>query len=227
LLRKVRQLDPEGKDPALHRMVIIGHSQGGLLAKLATTDTGDRLWRTFSNKNLEDLQVSSEVREQLRTNFFFTPLPCVERVVFISTPHRGTYRATGFVRMMARKFMTLPQNLLNAPDTIMQLRQQLNLPPEVRWVVPSSLEGMSMNNKWLLALAEMPTDARIIAHSIIAIKGGTKPPNGADGVVSYASAHVPCVESEFIVRSGHSCQDKPATIEEVRRILLEHLKVER
>src|SRR5262249_28329278 len=27
----VAQLDPEGKDPALHRMVVIGHSQGGLL----------------------------------------------------------------------------------------------------------------------------------------------------------------------------------------------------
>jgi hypothetical protein len=30
-------------------------------------------------------------------------------------------------------------------------------------------------------------------------------------------------ESEFIVRSFHSCQDRPATIEEVRRILHEHL----
>jgi hypothetical protein len=29
--------------------------------------------------------------------------------------------------------------------------------------------------------------------------------------------------SEFIVRSFHSCQDKPSTIEEVRRILLAHL----
>jgi len=29
--------------------------------------------------------------------------------------------------------------------------------------------------------------------------------------------------SELVVRSGHTCQDKPATIEEVRRILLEHL----
>ena len=31
------------------------------------------------------------------------------------------------------------------------------------------------------------------------------------------------MESEFIVRSGHSCQGHPFTIEEVRRILLEHL----
>lgn len=44
-------------------------------------------------------------------------------------------------------------------------------------------------------------------------------------MVKYTSAHVNYVESERIVRSGHSCQDKPAAIKEVRRILREHLKV--
>ena len=44
-------------------------------------------------------------------------------------------------------------------------------------------------------------------------------PTGDDGVVMYSSAHLDYVESEFVVRQGHSCQDKPETIEEVRRIL--------
>ncbi len=38
---------------------------------------------------------------------------------------------------------------------------------------------------------------------------------GADGEVKYTSAHVDYAESEFIVRSGHSCQMNPLTIEEV------------
>jgi len=47
--------------------------------------------------------------------------------------------------------------------------------------------------------------------------------HAGDGVVKYASAHVEGVESELIVRSPHSgMQAAPATIEEVRRILLEH-----
>ena len=46
---------------------------------------------------------------------------------------------------------------------------------------------------------------------------------GEDGVVKYTSAHVDYAESEFIVRSGHSCQMNPLTIEEVRRILLLNL----
>jgi hypothetical protein len=42
-------------------------------------------------------------------------------------------------------------------------------------------------------------------------------------VVKYTSAHVAGVESELVVRSGHSCQGNPVTIEEVRRILRVHL----
>jgi len=224
LLHKVEQLDPEGKDPALRRMVVIGHSQGGLLAKLTVTDTGDALWKLASSRDLDELDVTPEVRAARRGNFFFTRLPCVERVVFISTPHRGSYFATSLVRKLARMFMTLPETAVNAPVDLLQVRQQLDFPKEVRHAVPSSLDGMSTKNPWLLALADLPPAPGVTAHSIVAIKGEDEPPKGSDGVVKYVSAHVPYVDSECVVRSGHSCQDKPTTIEEVRRILIEHVK---
>jgi hypothetical protein len=41
-------------------------------------------------------------------------------------------------------------------------------------------------------------------------------------VVEYKSAHIEGVASELVVRSGHSTQGTPETIEEVRRILYEH-----
>jgi hypothetical protein len=44
-----------------------------------------------------------------------------------------------------------------------------------------------------------------------------------DGVVAYESAHIEGVESEKVVRSGHSTQGHPETIEEMKRILNEHL----
>jgi hypothetical protein len=47
--------------------------------------------------------------------------------------------------------------------------------------------------------------------------------HGRDGVVVYSSAHVDYVKSELIVRGEHSCQNLPPTIEEVHRILHEHL----
>ena len=64
----------------------------------------------------------------------------------------------------------------------------------------------------------------IKAHSIIAIDGDEQPPDGDDGVVTYRSAHLKGVESECVVRSDHSTQLQPEAIEEVRRILLEHLQ---
>ncbi|MGE5305138.1 MAG: hypothetical protein ACM3TN_17650, partial [Alphaproteobacteria bacterium] len=44
-----------------------------------------------------------------------------------------------------------------------------------------------------------------------------------DGVVAYESAHIEGVASEKVVHSGHSTQGHPETIEEVKRILIEHL----
>jgi hypothetical protein len=42
-------------------------------------------------------------------------------------------------------------------------------------------------------------------------------------VVEYASAHIEPVESELVVKSGHSVQGNPHAIEEVRRILRLHV----
>ena len=44
LTKAVADLDPEGKDPGLEQMVVIGHSQGGLLTKMTVIDTGMNLW---------------------------------------------------------------------------------------------------------------------------------------------------------------------------------------
>lgn len=44
-------------------------------------------------------------------------------------------------------------------------------------------------------------------------------------MVKYESAHIEGVASELVVGSGHSAQAHPQTLEEVRRILLEHAAV--
>jgi pimeloyl-ACP methyl ester carboxylesterase len=223
LMDEIKTLDPDGRDAALRHMVIIGHSQGGLLAKLTATDTGDKLWHLFSETNLDDLKIDEKTRELLRSNFFFKPLPCVSRVIFIATPHRGSYRNTMFVQKLLNHFMKFNSDLLDASASLLKLKDQINLPPAVQKGVPSSLNGMATDNPFMLTLAEIPVAPGIKCNSIIAIKGNDQPPNGADGVVKYTSAHVDYAESEFIVRSGHSCQGNPMTIEEVRRILLENL----
>lgn len=217
-------LDPRGTNTLLHQMVVIGHSQGGLLTKLTATDTGDALWRASLGSDFDFASLSPDDLDALRSNFSFDALPSVSRVVFISTPHRGSYLSTRFVRGLARWFISLPGDIVDVSTSLVQGSQESVTVKRARAQVPTSLDGMSPKNPWLLALADIPVTDRVRAHSIIALKGDDEPPDGSDGVVKYTSAHVDYVESEYIVRSSHSCQDKPAAIEEVRRILLEHLR---
>jgi pimeloyl-ACP methyl ester carboxylesterase len=219
----VHRLDPDGTDPALRQMVVIGHSQGGLVAKLAAIDPGNEIWNAVSHRSFSDLELKPKQKEELGRSLFFKPVPWVRRLVFISTPHRGSFLATKFIRNLAAKFMSLPVEIVQARKQLQSLFSNSQLPAELR-AIPSSLNGMSPSNPVLLRIAEIPPAPGVVAHSIIAVKGNGDPTQGDDGVVEYTSAHVPYVESELVVRSSHSCQGKPATIEEVRRILLENLK---
>lgn len=223
---KVRELDPAGLNPALRRMVVIGHSQGGLLTKMTVTDTGEAMVRMATGKSLAELDLSAEDRAMVEKEAVFTHLPFVSRVVFISTPHRGSFLSQNWVRSLVLKVLTLPKDVLQSTARLMGAVTRLGVADEaVREMVgTSSLDVMSPRNPVLQTVADIPLAPGVKGHSIIAIDGDETPPDGDDGVVTYASAHVDYVESEFLVRHGHSCQSHPLVIEEVRRILLEHLR---
>jgi pimeloyl-ACP methyl ester carboxylesterase len=227
ITNKIYALDPKDQDPALQQMVVIGHSQGGLLTKLTATHTGDQLWHAFNTNRLEDLPLSEEQRASIRRLSVFEPLPSVKRVVFISTPHRGSFKASVLVANLIRRLVTLPRKIAREGTDLMKLTESSNLPKEMRRKTLTSLDGMSPRNPVALKVADLPVAPGIKAHSIIAIQTSGDYHKGNDGIVKYTSAHVDYVESEFIVHSFHSCQDKPETIEEVRRILHEHLNSSR
>ena len=150
LSEMVAYLDPEGKDPALQQMVVIGHSQGGLLTKLSVVNTGNKLWRTFSNHSLEDLKVEPELKARLREYCFIEPLPFVTRVVYISTPHHGSFLAKSWVQNLVRRFVTLPHDILTGDPSIYgNLFEQSKLPSEFRDKIPTSVDGMSPQNPLL------------------------------------------------------------------------------
>jgi len=223
LRNKVAQLDPEGKDPALREMVVVGHSQGGLLTKLTVVDTGDSLVLALTGKDLDSLGLPEEKKAEARRLLVIEPVPEVKRVVFISTPHRGSILSKQWVRTLIKKLVTLPVRIV---ETTLGLRDYFT--EDVKTMigsskVPTSIDSMSPDNPVLKTLADTPLAPGVVGHSIIAVKGDGDPKLGDDGVVAYPSAQLDGMESEFIVRSGHSSQGHPFTIEEVRRILLEHL----
>jgi pimeloyl-ACP methyl ester carboxylesterase len=221
LERAVQRFDPDGRDLALHRMVVIGHSQGGLLTKLTAVDSGNRFWSPLSNASIDELELSDGVRETLRMSTFFEPEPFVRRVVFVCTPHRGSYLASFSLARLVSDFVAVPSNLTQVvAELVLQNRDRLLLRSLAR--LPTSIDNMTPGNFFIRTLSELPVAPGVHAHSIIAVQDDGAPEKGSDGVVRYESAHLDGVESELVVRSGHSAQDHPATIEEIRRILLEH-----
>src|SRR5262249_19868257 len=90
-------------------------------------------------------------------------------------------------------------------------------------LIPSAVDNMSPRNPFIQTLQTIPIAPGVHVNSIIAVKGTGPPAEGDDGVVAYSSAHLDGVESELVVRSGHSTLATPETVEEVRRILRLHV----
>lgn len=222
----VAELDPQRRDPALQRMVVIGHSQGGLLAKLTAIDSGSRFWDNLSDVPIRELELGAETRELLERSLFFEPLPFVKRLIFICTPHRGSYlTALRFAGLQPARWVAglvqLPGELASAAADLVAQDPDQKVMRSLEQI-PTSIDNMTPGNPFLQTLADIPVDPRVATHSIIAVEGDGPPEQQGDGVVKYTSAHIDGVESELVVRSGHSAQSNPQTIEEVRRILLEY-----
>jgi len=158
-----------------------------------------RTWDRISKRPFDEVDNSSETRALLQQSMFFTPLPFVERVIFVATPHRGAIQAV-------------------AASGDEGLAAALRRPP-------TAIDNMNPRNPGLRLLTSMPVAPRISAHSIIAVKGDGPKEEGDDGEVAYKSAHIDGVASELVVRWDHSCQGQPEVIEEIRRILLVHAGV--
>ena len=183
LTAEVQRRDPEGTNAALRQMVIIGHSQGGLLTKGTAINTGDRVWSQFSTNRWEDLKISDAQRKEVRRLLFLEPLPFVRRVVFIATPHRGSYLSSSLARRLAQRFVSLPSAMVSRGKDAMRLTEGSSAGNFFRGKLPTSLDSMSPKNPALLAMADVPVAPSIKAHSIIPVLGSGDYHKGRDGVV--------------------------------------------
>jgi triacylglycerol esterase/lipase EstA (alpha/beta hydrolase family) len=227
LLRKsiadlVGSLDPEGKDPALQDIVVMGHSQGGLLTKLLVVNPEQLFWDLAIGRPADEIELEPENRELLEGSLLFAPSPFVNRVIFLSTPHHGSRLADrGLARLMGR-LVRSPANIVDATQDVFRDDPEIEVQRRLKRS-GGSIGNMSPENAFIKKLAPLPIVPGVHAHSIMGVRKGPKE-DGGDGVVSYQSAHIDDVESELVVRSGHSSQSIAAVVQEVRRILLVHLK---
>jgi pimeloyl-ACP methyl ester carboxylesterase len=222
LVDAVAKLDPDGDDPALRRMIVMGHSQGGLLTKMTVVDSGDAFWSAVSKRPLAELKLSEENRELLQRTMFVKPLPFVRRVVFVATPHHGSYVAGNWLAHQVARLVSAPLEVTRLMGEVLTINREALAVEGIRGA-PTAVDNMTPGNRFVKTLAQLPIAPGVAVNSIIAVDAEGPPQGKNDGVVEYDSAHIEPVESELVVRSPHSCQSNPHTIEEVRRILLKHL----
>jgi pimeloyl-ACP methyl ester carboxylesterase len=222
-LEEARQrFNPDGSDAAFDRMVLVGHSMGGLLTKMMVVDPGEGLWRVISDRPFGELLGEKEDLELFRDGLLFGARPEVRRVIYIATPHRGSHLDRGPLQHLGTRLVRIPDPLRAAHHRLVTRNGPAFFRDHFRKAVPSSIDELEWGSPILTGLAGLSTPPALKVHSIIAVRPESPPGDPTDGLVSYASAHVAGVASEKLVATGHLCQDHPQVIAEVRRILAEH-----
>ena len=118
LIQAREVLDPKRQEPALDAMVLIGHSMGGLVARLQTLNSGDDFWRLVSSQPLSQIKTDPEVRRKLQETFFFQPNPSIRRVVTISTPYRGSTFSNQATQWLIDELIRMPSKALNSQQKL-------------------------------------------------------------------------------------------------------------
>jgi pimeloyl-ACP methyl ester carboxylesterase len=213
----------ERRFPLRKKMVVIGHSMGGCIARLLITDTGDKLWREIFKTPPAETPLPAGSKAQLREDLIFQHRPEIGRVVFIAAPLRGSELARTWVGRVGSSLVKLPSTMVNtgteAVRAISFHRDELRMDR-----APNSVDFLTPNNRFVRAIQTIPVTPGIPHHGICGDrgKGGhrdkTKPVM-TDGVVPYWSSHMDTAESELVVPSGHSAHQNAQAIAEVERIL--------
>jgi pimeloyl-ACP methyl ester carboxylesterase len=220
LLATQRLFDPSGNAIASRHVVVVAHSMGGLLAHTLVSDSGDTLWSMFATKPLNSLKLPADDENLVLRYFFFRHQPSIDRIIFLSVPHRGSVLAGGLVGSIGNRIIEpskAPTRLLKELDA--QYPGLLD-PYYARVSAPTSLVSITPN-PLLNALASLPI--KVPFHSIIGHIGPIAGPGSTDGLVWYSSSHLEGAESEKWVPSGHYLMDHPETVTEIKRILDENI----
>ena len=225
LLRK--ELDAMARSfPHHKRVILIGHSMGGMICRLMITDAGDKIWLAFFGTPPAKTPLSPTTRALLQKALVFNHRADVKRVIFISTPHRGSELASGWI---GRLGSSLIQKSRSFASVYAATKPVLIADPAARPLnrMPNSLDTLEPNDRFVEVVNRLPITPGIPYNSIIGDRGRGDTPHSSDGVVPYWSSHLDGAQSELIVHANHMAERNPDAISEVERILKVNLAVSR
>ncbi len=207
-----------------HRAVIVGHSMGGLVAKLQITESGDRLWRSVSHIPLEQLQGPPAAIADFRRSFFFQADSNIGRVVYIATPHEGSPWASRCVGRLAAKLARGATDE-EANYEAINMDNPGAFKGRFEESLPTSIDLLRPNSQLLLTLASTASVPDVRVHSIIGDHCRLPRAGRSDGVVPIDSAYRSEAETTKFVDATHtSILRSPDAEQELLRILRMHLE---
>ena len=212
-------------DPADKDAVLIGHSMGGIISRLlvSNADISQSALSMMSPYQQAKLKKHPIVSERLKIQ----PITNFDRAVFMSSPNRGTDFADLWFTRAARKIIKLPGAFLGAvTDTI--TNQDIDAKDILtridKGLIQNGPSDLSHKSKFMALTEDINPPKGFVFHSIIGNKTNSKDPDVmTDGIVPYKSAHLDGAKSEVIIKGGHSIQETPEAVLELRRILRQHL----
>ncbi len=200
------------------RIVVVGHSMGGILAKSAVSGSESKLWNAAFKVPADQLSLSEEKKDLVKKAFVYAPRPYIGKAIFIAAPHRGS-------KVAEQTLGLIGIGLADPPDVIEEIIEELISPENAGNIQPEFLEYLKnpVNSVASLQpsaptsklLADLPIDDGISFHSIAGRNGEKR----SDGIVPIASTIIKGALSEIIIDSNHEVQKRKETAQIINLIL--------
>ena len=213
------------KDAAAQDAVLIGHSMGGIISRLLVSDAdiSKQALELMNNRQQTRLRKHPVIGERLKMK----PIENFDRAIFLAAPHRGTDYADRWFTLAARKIIKIPATFLTTlADTLTSYDVDLKdfVKTLTNDVIQNGPSDLSKKSKFMELTASIPPEKGLVFHSIMGNITKSDDPNViTDGIVPYKSAHLDGAVSEKIFTGGHSIQETPEAVLELRHILRQHL----
>jgi len=205
-------------------MVLIGHSMGGLHAKLQVVDPGNALWNAISYRPFDQVTIRPEIRQAVGPGYFFKPLPFVKRVVYIATPHAGSSLASLGIGRIASCTVQQPKEMVAIHDEVVAANPGAFHPDYVA-ANPTTVDILRPSSTILRALHDLRPPCWVTTHTILGVSTTSLISGPGDCIVPASSTRLPGVVSEVIVPAKHTqVHHHPISMLEIERILAQHLQ---
>ncbi len=221
--------------------VIIGHSMGGVIARMMLSDND--LSKNFNdlinspndpeaiqNDDLNNFLLNIYHQPSLEGRFKLNAIPQIDTAIFISSPHKGTKFADLWFTKALRKIIKLPAEIVKFD--IGDDEQKVSNSPLGALLLRNGASQLSDKSAFMQLTSNIKINSKISYHSIM---GNAKDElvsrlevfeenQSSDGIVPYKSAHLAGAQSETIIAGGHDIHTNPKTVVVLRKILHTHLK---